>query len=124
MNWYLEVWKKYAVFTGRARRSEYWYFVLFNGLAMLPLYLFGLLMEVEILLVLYFLYAIVALIPSLAVAVRRLHDTGRSGWNYFMALIPIVGPFILLFYLAEDGVPGENKYGPNPKEPHQDPILV
>ena len=66
--------------------------------------------------VFYFLYALVVLIPGLAVAVRRLHDVGKSGWMILIALIPIIGAIWLLVLMVTDGNPGENQYGPNPKE--------
>jgi len=113
----------YADFDGRARRSEYWYFLLFNIVIMIPLYIVGIIgaaSETLILSILGFgLYGLVALaliIPSIAVVVRRLHDTGRSGWYYLMAFIPLVGGIILIVFLVEDSKPGSNKWGANPKE--------
>jgi len=123
MNWYLDVLKKYADFSGRARRSEYWYFYLFNTLISFALGLvdgmMGFIGEVGIG-VLGGLYTLLVLIPSIAVGVRRLHDTNRSGWWLFIALIPLVGAIILLVYLVQDSDPGENQYGPNPKEYSED----
>jgi uncharacterized membrane protein YhaH (DUF805 family) len=120
MNWYLQVLKKYAVFSGRARRSEYWYFVLFNilisiGLTIIDLVIgtysqqsgWGLFSG---------LYALAVLIPGLAVSVRRLHDTGKSGLWFLIVLIPLVGPIVLLVFMCSDSDPGENQYGLNPKE--------
>ncbi|HEX2190646.1 MAG TPA: DUF805 domain-containing protein [Longimicrobiaceae bacterium] len=117
MEWYLEVFRKYAVFSGRARRKEYWMFVLFNVLASISLAIadgvlglgggFGLLGAV---------YALAVLVPGLAVSVRRLHDTGRSGWWLLVAIVPILGPIALLVLMALDGEPGPNQYGANPKE--------
>ncbi len=120
MNWYLKVLKKYAVFTGRARRTEYWMFVLFNFIfAVVALVLDNMLgMTIGELPygIFYFLYALVVLIPGLAVAVRRLHDIGKSGWMMLVGLIPFVGGIWLLVLFIMDSNPGENKYGPNPKE--------
>ena len=114
MNYYLEVLKKYAVFSGRARRKEYWMFVLWNFIIA---FIIGLLSAfVEEIILLYYLYMLAILIPSVAVAVRRLHDTNRSGWWWFISFIPIVGGIILIVFLAQDSQPGENQYGPNPKE--------
>jgi len=122
MNWYLEVIKKYAVFSGRARRKEYWLFILFHMLISIGLIVLELLsrvasrmlsLGVSLLLV---LYGLGVLIPSFAVAVRRLHDTGRSGWWILLSLIPLVGQIILIVFFASDSNPGANKYGPNPKE--------
>lgn len=114
--------KKYADFSGRARRSEYWYFYLFNILVFFALYipLLALLVadgqELAILPgALLVLYALAIIIPTLAAVSRRLHDTGRSGWYYLMSLIPLVGHIILIVFLVEDSKPGTNAWGPNPK---------
>jgi len=119
MNWYLEVLKKYAVFSGRARRKEYWFFALFNFLAALVLgfiemsagltygqYGYG---------PLSIIYACAVLIPSLAVSVRRLHDIGRSGWWLLIGLVPLIGAIVLIVFAFLDSQPGDNEYGPNPK---------
>ncbi len=117
MKWYLEVWRKYAVFAGRAGRREYWWFFLFNLVFSLALGL------VEIVTgcfgagigLLSVLYSLAVFVPSLAVTVRRLHDTGRCGWWVLVGLIPFVGVVVLLVFMVRDGAPGENRYGPNPK---------
>ena len=113
MNWYLGVLKKYAVFSGRARRKEYWMFFLVNFIILLLLGLIEAALGLPA--VLTFLYTLAVLIPHIAVGVRRLHDTGRSGWWLLLSLVPLVGIFIVLFFLILDGQPGENSYGPNPK---------
>lgn len=120
MEWYLIVLKKYAVFEGRARRAEYWMFVLLNTLVGMGIFLLeiGLLagvLGVNTAGIFYFIYALGVLLPGLSVLVRRLHDTGRSGWYFFISLVPLVGGFILLYFLIQDGTPGDNQYGPNPK---------
>ena len=116
MSWYLEVLKKYAVFEGRARRKEYWFFILFDSIFMVWSLLIGLvLFGVEGGTGLFILYNLARLIPAIAVSVRRLHDTGRSGWSALLPLIPLVGSIIFLVFMLEDGTPGENQYGPNPK---------
>ena len=113
MNWYLGCWKKYAEFSGRARRKEFWMFVLFNFLATFVAgFLDGLLGTGG---ALYGLYSLAVLIPSLAVAARRLHDTDRSGWWQLIALIPLIGAIILLVFFCLDSKPGENRFGANPK---------
>ena len=119
MNWYLEVLKKYAVFNGRARRKEYWYFVLFNTLISIVLAIIDGLtgsfsLEVGMGL-LGGIYALAVLIPSIAVSVRRLHDTGHSGWWILIALVPLIGAIVLLVFMVQDSHPDENQYGPNPK---------
>jgi len=117
MNWYLEVLKKYAVFDGRARRSEYWYFTLINIAAALVLAVldaiirkvtglgFGLLGTA---------YSLAILAPAIGVSIRRLHDTNRSGWWLLLALVPLVG-LVLLWFMAQDSEPAQNRYVPNPK---------
>ena len=118
MNWYIKVLKNYAVFSGRATRKEYWMFYLFNFIfilvaSVLDMVIF--LMPFWGLGPLYVIYAVAILIPSLAVAVRRLHDVGKSGWYVLINLIPIAGPIWFLVLMCTDSQPGENKYGPNPK---------
>lgn len=119
MDWYLEVLRKYATFTGRARRKEYWFFALFNLLVMLVLsFIDGMigLYSIEAGLgVLSGIYTLAVLIPSLAVTVRRLHDIGRSGWWLLIAFIPLIGALILLIFTVLDSKPGSNQYGPDPK---------
>jgi uncharacterized membrane protein YhaH (DUF805 family) len=120
MNWYLLVLKKYADFNGRARRKEYWMFVLFNIIfavaAMIVDNLLGLTFGAIGYGVVYLLYAFATLIPGLAVSVRRLHDIGKSGWMILIALIPIIGAIWLIVLMVTDGEPGANQYGPNPKQ--------
>lgn len=92
---------KYATFSGRARRSEYWWFCLCNViLGCIPF--------------VNFIWGLAVLIPSLAVCVRRLHDTGRSGWWLLLALVPVVNLVLIYFYVC-DSTPGTNEYGENPK---------
>ena len=120
MNWYLKVLKQYADFSGRARRKEYWMFVLFNMIfaivAMILDNVLGIAMEGIGYGPLYGLYARAMLIPGLAVAVRRLHDVGKSGWMILIALIPLIGSIWLLVLMVTDSNAGENQYGQNPKE--------
>lgn len=113
MNWYLGVFKKYAVFGGRARRKEYWFFFLFNLIATMILgAIDGAIGSAGIL---GGLYALAVIVPSIAVAVRRLHDTDRSGWWLLIALIPVIGIIVLLVFMLQDGKSGSNQYGENPK---------
>ncbi|WP_103665191.1 DUF805 domain-containing protein [Gracilimonas amylolytica] len=120
MNWYLKVLKQYADFNGRARRKEYWMFVLINMvIAFILGFLDGLIGTYEAqsgLGVLSGLYSLFVLIPGVAVGVRRLHDIGKSGWMLLIAFIPIIGFIWLLVLLVLDSHPGSNQYGPNPKE--------
>ncbi|MFO7852623.1 MAG: DUF805 domain-containing protein [Bacteroidota bacterium] len=119
MNWYLKVLKQYADFSGRARRKEYWMFVLFNIIFAFVLgFIDGLvgLYSPEVGIgVLGGLYSLAVLIPGLAVSVRRLHDVEKSGWMILIVLIPIIGAIWLLVLMLNDSDPGENQYGPNPK---------
>lgn len=119
MSWYIEAFKKYAVFSGRSRRKEYWFFVLFNIIVAFILGFidgltgsfsmesgFGLLSAI---------YTLAAFIPGLAVSVRRLHDTNRSGWWLLLGFIPLVGAIVLIVFFVQDSDAGQNQYGPNPK---------
>ncbi|MEI5034139.1 DUF805 domain-containing protein [Streptomyces sp. S1A(2023)] len=112
MNWYLDVLKNYAGFSGRARRKEYWMFALFNFIIAVVLTALGMAIDTQIP---YYLYLAAVLVPSLAVMVRRLHDTGRSGWWFFISFVPLVGAIILLVFLASEGKPETNQHGANPK---------
>lgn len=118
MSWYLAALKKYAVFSGRARRKEYWFFVLFNVIIAFVLGLIdgflGFTTEYGIG-ILGGLYALAVFIPGLAVTVRRLHDTNRSGWMLLLGLIPFIGFIILLVFYFQDSDSVANKYGENPK---------
>lgn len=118
MNWYLEALKKYAVFSGRARRKEYWLFTLFNVLISLVLGFIdgaaGLASEGGLGL-LSGLYTLAVIIPGIAVSVRRLHDTNHSGWWLLIALIPLIGGIVLIVFMIRDSDEGENRFGPNPK---------
>jgi uncharacterized membrane protein YhaH (DUF805 family) len=123
IDWYKKVvFENYANFSGRASRSEYWYFVLCNfliiiGLMALALFSTYLLGSLGIaVFFLYFIYALIVFIPSLATVVRRLHDVNKSGWFYFVSLIPIVGGIWLLIILFTEGDRGENDYGEDPKQ--------
>ncbi|MBI5890989.1 MAG: DUF805 domain-containing protein [Nitrosomonadales bacterium] len=107
MNWYFDVLKNYAAFEGRAGREEYWHFTLLN--IIVGIALFVTLNE------LWAVYTVVVLTPSVAVSVRRLHDIDRSGWWVLIAAVPFL-VIVLLFLMLQDGEPGENRYGFNPKD--------
>ena len=119
MNWYLRCLEHFADFKGRARRKEYWLFVLFNFIAGFILGILDGLLGWVIpdigLGVLGGIYALAVLVPSLAVCVRRLHDIGKSGWNYLLALIPLVGSIILWVWFCREGERESNAWGPDPK---------
>lgn len=119
MNYYLSVLKRYAVFSGRARRAEYWYFVLFNIIIAFMLgFIDGVVGTYDTqsgLGILSGLYSLAVLTPGIAVGVRRLHDVGKSGWMLLISFIPLIGAIWLLILTTTDSNPGENKYGPNPK---------
>ena len=119
MSWFIESLKKYAVFSGRSRRKEYWYFVLFVVFISIVLSIVdnligaydrssgaGLLSSI---------FSLAVLIPSIAVSVRRLHDIDRTGWWVLISLVPLVGWIVLLVFHVQDSTPGPNRYGPNPK---------
>jgi len=113
MNWYIDVLKKYAVFTGRAHRTEFWMFALFNFIIMVVLSIIeGILGMPGILST---LYCLGVLLPSIGVSIRRLHDTDRTGWWLLIALVPLIGIIILLVFYIMDSQEGENRFGPNPK---------
>lgn len=113
MSYFTGCFKKYADFSGRARRSEYWMFVLFNTLIGFVLFLLTLITPV--LSFLYALYGLAVLIPGLAVTVRRLHDVGKSGAWIFISLVPFIGGIWLLVLLCTDSQYETNEYGENPK---------
>jgi uncharacterized membrane protein YhaH (DUF805 family) len=119
MNWYLGVLKKYLVFEGRARRKEYWFFILFNLIIGFVLALIdnqtGTLDPETGVGMLSGIYSLAVLIPTIAVAIRRLHDTDRSGWWLLIGLVPLLGALVLLVFFILDGTPGTNQFGPSPK---------
>lgn len=119
VDWWKKVFlKNYANFEGRARRSEYWYFVLFNFILSISAWIISFVLIFFGGFLLWFfiwLFSIATIIPSLAVQVRRLHDTGKSGWMILLALIPLVGPIMLLIFYCTEGDRGPNEYGPDPK---------
>ena len=119
MKWYFEVLKKYATFSGRAQRKEFWYFLVWNTVISLVIGLLSSLLGwsfFNVVPMLSSVYALFVLIPSLAVTVRRLHDTNRSGRYFFLHfLLPVVGTIMLFVFFEQDSDENENRYGPNPK---------
>ncbi|MCX4725450.1 DUF805 domain-containing protein [Streptomyces sp. NPDC090052] len=114
MNWYLDVLKNYVGFSGRARRQEYWMFTLFSIIISIVLVIISAAL-LDNSSWLSGLYSLAVLLPTLAVTVRRLHDTGRSGGWIFIGLVPLVGWIILLVFLASEGERQSNSHGPDPK---------
>ncbi|MFZ7157715.1 DUF805 domain-containing protein [Avibacterium gallinarum] len=116
MNWYLYVLKNYAQFNGRARRKEFWWFTAVDFL----LYVILGLLDVVLLnndFGFSGVYGLATLIPSLAVRVRRLHDTDRSGWWLLIGFIPVIGFIVLFVFACLDGTQGRNRFGEDPKNP-------
>ena len=111
MDYFLGAYKKYADFTGRARRKEFWMFVLFYFIVSIVLGIVDSIIGFQLL---GLLFSLGSLIPSLAIGARRLHDTGRSGWWQLLYLIPLIGLIIMIVFLVQDSHP-DNEYGPNPK---------
>lgn len=121
------VWSQYASFKGRARRSEYWWWALFSTLVIYgPFIILGLLTDgqgieafpvaVQVVLSLIFMIILIGLlIPGLAVTVRRLHDSDRSGWLYLINFIPYVGWIVVFIFMLLPGTRGPNRHGPDPK---------
>ena len=119
MSWFVEALRKYAVFRGRSRRKEYWYFALFSLIISLVLSLIdsvtGTFDSSTGLGLLSGIFTLAILIPSIAVSVRRLHDIDRTGWWFLVSFIPIIGTIVLLIFATLDGTPGGNRFGPDPK---------
>ncbi len=119
MHWYLEVFKRFSDYSGRSRRKEFWYFMLFHFIILFSL---ASLQENyidskanDVFSVLLGVYLLIVFIPFFGVIVRRLHDSGKSGWYLFIYLVPIVGPITTIVLLCFDSEYGPNKYGDNPK---------
>ena len=119
MNWWLTAIKKYADFSGRARRTEYWMFILFNLMFAIVAIVFDSILrsasEEPGYGLFYALFSLAIVVPTWTVTVRRLHDVGKSGWWIFISLIPIIGGIWLFILTVSDSQPGDNQYGPNPK---------
>jgi uncharacterized membrane protein YhaH (DUF805 family) len=113
--WTLVVLQRYAKFDGRARRCEFWWFALASTIIGTVLALLG--AASSIFTILYFIYVLGVIIPTVAVGVRRLHDTDRSGWWYLIVVVPVVGAIVLLLLFVLDTTPGTNRYGTSEKYP-------
>jgi uncharacterized membrane protein YhaH (DUF805 family) len=117
IDWYVYVLTNYAQFEGRASRAEFWYFALASMLINLGLRAFEYVALGSHLLVILYGFALV--VPNIAVATRRLHDSDRSGWWQLLALVPVIGWIVLIVFLALEGQPNENRFGAIPKAtPH------
>lgn len=121
MNYYLDVWRKYAVFQGRARGREFWYFALINFIVTCILEIVGTMLSggnqySSLTNGLTGIYTLAILLPAIGVTIRRLHDTDRSGWFILLAFVPVVGQLVLLVLCALPGTIGSNKYGLDPTD--------
>jgi len=111
MEHFIGAFKRYADFSGRATRTQYWMFVLFYLISYVVLAVIDINVGTKVLAI---IFGLVAFFPSIGVAARRLHDTGRSGWWQLIGLIPIIGAIVLIVFLVQDSH-ADNQYGPNPK---------
>ncbi|MEU1407294.1 DUF805 domain-containing protein [Streptomyces sp. NPDC005728] len=116
MSWFIAALKKYAVFRGRARRKEFWFFTLFVYLIYGVLGGIGYATQSEVAFGAFFIALIAFIPPTWAVTVRRLHDSGLSGWAILIGLVPTIGGIVLVVFCCTKSNAGANKYGPNPKE--------
>jgi uncharacterized membrane protein YhaH (DUF805 family) len=126
MRWFAMALNKYATFSGRSRRSEYWYFVLFYILIYIALAILdsltGTFSAESSIGLLTGIFSLGMLIPSIAVGVRRLHDTRRSGWWLLISIIPVIGAVVLAVFLVQNSESASNRFGENPKTSH--PIIA
>ena len=113
MHWYMRAISNYANFTGRARRREYWWFFFVSFWILVILSTIGRALDLDGLLAL--LFSLMMLTPALALHLRRLHDTGRSGWWLTIIFVPGVGGIVLFLFMVLDSQNGQNRYGPRPK---------
>ncbi len=131
MNWFLQAIRhKYATFAGRAQRKEYWFFVLWYCVFYLGL------LQADALLMrgsadapfgagpLSAIFAVATLLPAAAITVRRLHDTGRSGWWALIGLVPLIGDLVIVVFAVQAGEPGPNRYGPDPRAAAAPPVTT
>ena len=113
---FIAVLRKYAVFSGRSTRREYWLFLLCGLILSIVLNVLALIPGIGgVFTVLMSIIGIALFVPGISVVVRRLHDVGRPGKHYLVILIPLVGLILLIMWTVKEGVPEANEYGPNPK---------
>jgi len=115
MNWYLKAFKQYADFSGRARRKEFWMFLLFHLIFLYTPMILGTILDTPALMMVTVIYVLVALVPYLALAVRRMHDIGKSGWYLLI-------PYYNIYLCCLNSEFGDNQYGPDPKA-NENPTL-
>lgn len=121
--------KRYADFQGRSRRKEYWMFILFQILLLVPLMLIAIALDSGgseggiVLVGLIGLFVLGFLVPTLAVQVRRFHDQDKSGWFVLLGVIPYIGGFIMLVFMCLEGTRGTNRFGPDPKDPYGEEVF-
>jgi uncharacterized membrane protein YhaH (DUF805 family) len=120
INWFMAVLNKYSVFDGRARRKEYWSFILVYLISILPLtiidFMTGTINPMTGIGLFSGIYMLFMLCPTLAVTARRLHDVNQSGWLQLLNLIPLLGFIVIVYFTVQDSQAGTNQYGPNPKK--------
>lgn len=114
IHYFLMAWKNAFVYSGRSRRSEFWWCYLANVIIVLILNMLA--QMASFFSIICSIYSIAIIFPAISLGIRRLHDINKSGWFYLCGLIPIVGSILLIIWFATDSVPGENQYGLNPKE--------
>ncbi len=112
MEHFIDAFKKYADFSGRVTRTQYWMFVLFYIIIYIALVVIDAVLQTF---VLGLIFSLVLFIPSISIGARRLHDTGRTGWWQLIYLIPLIGFIVMIVFLVQDSN-DENQYGPNPKQ--------
>jgi uncharacterized membrane protein YhaH (DUF805 family) len=122
MNWYFRAWERYVDFYGRSQRAEFWFFTLCNAAVTIALdWICNFFFHSRLP---YVLYSLAVLIPGLAVSIRRLHDTDRTGWWLLLSLVPIIGWIVLIVFYCQDSQPTDNRFGPNPKLAYGSPTYL
>lgn len=119
IDYYINCWKQYATFSGRARRKEYWLFYLFNIIACIVLSILDSILGTKTIYrlgTLSSIYVLASIIPNLAVTIRRLHDINRSAWWMLIGFVPLIGALVLFIFMISGGTFGENRFGDDPKE--------
>jgi len=135
MEWMIMPLKRFAEFSGRSRRKEYWMFVLLQMLILIPVAILAILMGGPVedpanplgstaILIVLGAYLLVFFIPGLAVQVRRFHDQDKSGWFILLGFIPYVGSLILLVFMCLEGTRGPNRFGQDPKDPYVEDVFA